>query len=43
MNVDTVTLKHFNIDGEPLDEDHPREFMRTPGMIFTSSTPANIY
>jgi len=42
MNVDSATLKHFGIDGEPLDEDRPREFMKTPGIIFTSSTSANI-
>jgi hypothetical protein len=42
MNVDTVALKHFDIDGEPLDEGRPREFMKTPGIIFTSLTPANI-
>jgi hypothetical protein len=42
MDVDTATLKHFGVDGEPLDEGRLREFMKISGIIFTSSTQANI-
>jgi hypothetical protein len=28
MNVDTAALRHFGVDGKPLDEVHLREFMK---------------
>jgi len=38
MNVDTAALRHFGVDGKPLDEGHLREFMKIPCIIFTSSS-----
>jgi len=33
MNVDTAALKHFGVDGEPLDEGRLKEFMKIPGIV----------
>ncbi|MFP3198673.1 MAG: hypothetical protein RXR06_02195 [Thermoproteus sp.] len=32
-------LKHFGVDGEPLDEGRLKEFMRIPGIIAGSLDP----
>jgi hypothetical protein len=39
MNVDTAALRHFGVDGEPLDEGRLREFMKIPGIIVDSLDP----
>jgi hypothetical protein len=33
MNVDTTALKHFGVDGEPLDEARVQEFLKIPGIV----------
>lgn len=33
MEVDTAALKHFGVDGEPLDESRLKEFMKIPGIV----------
>jgi len=43
MNVDTAALRHFGVDGEPLDEGRLREFMKIPGIIVDSLDPRSTY
>jgi hypothetical protein len=33
MDVDTAALKHFGVDGEPLDEARVQEFLKIPGIV----------
>jgi hypothetical protein len=39
MEVDTAALKHFGVDGEPLDEARVQEFLKIPGIVVDSLDP----
>ncbi len=39
MDIDTAALKHFGVDGEPLDEARVQEFLKIPGIVVDSLDP----
>jgi hypothetical protein len=39
MNVDITALKHFGVDGEPLDEARVQGFLKIPGIVVDSLDP----